>query len=297
MKETGPLIKQGWLRVFLFFIGFFVFQLIGGAVVALLLSISGNADIALDKIAAADSAFSIAILVSFNFITAFLLVFFFRKFIDRKTIYSLGWNLSDNKIHALAGFFTGTACVGISTLSLAAMGNLSFTGWLVDIPDLFFSLGVMVLVAVAEEFMFRGYILANLVESVNKYAALFISAVLFMLAHATNPGVSWLALVNIFLAGLILGVNYIYTGNLWYAIFFHFMWNYLQGPILGYKVSGLSFQSLIQQEMNGSELVTGGSFGLEGSIIATVFLILFTILLAIVYERKSKTAASVPHAK
>lgn len=293
MNTTEPLIKQGWLRVLIFFIGFYLFQIIGGAAIGIIIVLIKGANSTketLDAISSADSTVLIALMVLFNFITALLLVFIFRKFIDRRTVYSLGWNFSDNKLNAFVGLFAGIASVGAGTLILAAMKNLRFTGWMVDGEDLIISLGIMILVAVAEELMFRGYILSNLMQSTNKYIALLVSAILFGVAHLSNPNFNWLTFVNIFLAGLFLGINYIYTQNLWYAILLHFAWNFFQGPILGYEVSGLNFQSLLQQELNGNEMITGGKFGFEGSIVATVMMIIFTLIMGIVYRRKSLNA-------
>ena len=293
MNTTEPLIKQGWLRVLIFFIGFYLFQIIGGAAIGIIIVLIKGANSTketLDAISSADSTVLIALMVLFNFITALLLVFIFRKFIDRRTVYSLGWNFSDNKLNACGGLFAGIASVGAGTLILAAMKNLRFTGWMVDGEDLIISLGIMILVAVAEELMFRGYILSNLMQSTNKYIALLVSAILFGVAHLSNPNFNWLTFVNIFLAGLFLGINYIYTQNLWYAILLHFAWNFFQGPVLGYEVSGLNFQSLLQQELNGNEMITGGKFGFEGSIVATVMMIIFTLIMGIVYRRKSLNA-------
>ena len=293
MNTTEPLIKQGWLRVLIFFIGFYLFQIIGGAAIGIIIVLIKGANSTketLDAISSADSTVLIALMVLFNFITALLLVFIFRKFIDRRTVYSLGWNFSDNKLNAFVGLFAGIASVGAGTLILAAMKNLRFTGWMVEGEDLIISLGIMILVAVAEELMFRGYILSNLMQSTNKYIALLVSAILFGVAHLSNPNFNWLTFVNIFLAGLFLGINYIYTQNLWYAILLHFAWNFFQGPVLGYEVSGLNFQSLLQQELNGNEMITGGKFGFEGSIVATVMMIIFTLIMGIVYRRKSLNA-------
>ena len=289
MNNIEPLIKQGWLRVFLFCIAYFIFQVIGGFMASLLLVVTNIADSAADvaqKLSSGDSVIAIEFIVLFNFISATLLVILFRKTIDRKTLYSLGWDFSNNTIHAATGFFAGIASLGIGTFILTAMKNLHFSGWLVDAKDLFFAFGLMVLAAIGEELMFRGYILNNLMQSANRYAALIISALLFALAHNANPNFNWLAFLNIFLAGLFLGINYIHTQNLWYAIMLHFTWNFFQGPVLGYQVSGLSFQSLLQQELSGSELITGGKFGFEGSIIASAVMVVFILFAAFIYTRK-----------
>lgn len=121
----------------------------------------------------------------------------------------------------------------------------------------------MALVAFAEELVFRGYILNNLLQSMNKWTALIISSLLFTLFHLSNPDISLLALLNIFLSGLMLGINYIFTKNLWFAILLHFSWNFYEGPILGYKVSGLTLESLLQQELTGNPILTGENSALR----------------------------------
>jgi hypothetical protein len=123
------------------------------------------------------------------------------------------------------------------------------------------------LVSFTEELICRGYILNNLMQSMNKWLALALSSLVFAAFHSANPDVSIMSIINIYIAGLLLGINYIYTRNLWFSIFFHFVWNVFQGPVLGYDVSGLHLPGMLQQTLNGPDLLTGGPFGFEGSLI------------------------------
>ena len=106
------------------------------------------------------------------------------------------------------------------------------------------------------------------------------------------PSIYALAFVNLFLAGLLLGLNYIYTKNLWFSFFFHVSWNYFAGPILGFHVSGLSQPSLLVAETKGDLLITGGDFGLEGSILTTVVAAIAFFVLLWAFERKYTSAAA-----
>jgi hypothetical protein len=125
----------------------------------------------------------------------------------------------------------------------------------------------------------------------NRWIALAITSLLFALLHAFNPNITWLALLNIFLAGFVMGIVYVYTGNLWFAIAFHFSWNFFLGPILGYEVSGLPLESLLQQSIHGPDWLTGGEFGLEGSVLDGAFsVIAFWGML--LYVRRGKRRAS-----
>lgn len=293
MNQSEPLIKQGWVRVLVFCVLYFSVLVAGSFFILLLMMLTnaaGNMQDALQQLNAQNSIMPILFVVLYNFTISMVFVILFRKYIDRKTIFSLGWALQNHISHALIGLCAAIAIIGTGTFILIAFKYAQFTGWFINGEDLFISLGIMIFVAIAEEMVFRGYILNNLMQSTNRYAALIISALIFGLAHATNPNFSWVAFINIILAGLILGINYIYTQNLWYAVVLHFAWNFLQGPVIGYEVSGLNFQSIFQLEINGNEIITGGKFGFEGSIIASVLVLIATIVQAYVYERKLKAS-------
>jgi membrane protease YdiL (CAAX protease family) len=147
-----------------------------------------------------------------------------------------------------------------------------------------------VAVAFMEELVFRGYLLNNLMQSVNKWLALLITALLFAVVHISNPDVTILPVLNVFVAGLLLGINYIYTKNLWFSIFFHFIWNVFQGPVLGYEVSGFDMPFILEQNLEGPALLTGGEFGFEGSIICLLLIILFTTWFAYTFSQRYKLA-------
>jgi membrane protease YdiL (CAAX protease family) len=166
---------------------------------------------------------------------------------------------------------------------LVSFRFLYFTGIDLNLGDLLISLFLFILVAFTEEIAFRGYILNNLLQSMNKWVALSISAIAFALFHATNPGAGVLPVLNILVAGFLLGINYIYTRNLWFGIFLHFTWNFFQGPILGFEVSGYASPGVLQQTLKGSDLVTGGEFGFEGSVVCLFINLAAVILLGAYY--------------
>ncbi|HEY4149366.1 MAG TPA: CPBP family intramembrane glutamic endopeptidase [Chitinophagaceae bacterium] len=271
------LIHQGWLRALLFTLFYFLLLFLAGMVLQLIL---GNGDAQGNT----NGQFFIRFIV--NAALSVLAVWVFRTVIDRKSLMSLGLAFSKNGAHAGAGFFLGVLMVCGGTLVLSWTSHLEWTGSVFNGNDLFISLGLMAIVAVYEELVFRGYLLNNLMDSMNKWVALLISALLFALAHTGNPGFSFLPALNIFVAGLLLGVNYIYTRNCWFGILLHFSWNFFQGPILGYEVSGVHLQSLFQHDIKGSTWLTGGEFGLEGSIIALLVYLLALAGLVLVYEKK-----------
>ena len=280
-SNKKPAIPQGWLRALLFMIIYFGILLAVSVIILLIFKKTGNSE---TKGGSNPSLIYVPFII--NAVLSILIVWAFRKLIDRQTLSSLGFDFDKQGAHAAVGFFLGVLILCVGTLILYFTHYLQWIDINFNANDLFISFGLMVIVALYEEIVFRGYILNNLLSSVGKWPALVISALLFALAHAANPGYSILAAVNIFLAGVLLGINYIYTKNLWFAILLHFSWNFFQGPVLGYEVSGLNLQSIFQHEMHGNEFITGGKFGFEGSLLAAVLYIVSIAGLAWVYQKK-----------
>jgi membrane protease YdiL (CAAX protease family) len=166
----------------------------------------------------------------------------------------------------------GTFLVTAGALIMYYMGVLNWNDIIYSGSDLVFNLGLLAMIAVSEELIFRGYVLRNLMKSFNKWIALGISAALFTIVHYSNQGIPVLGIINTFLGGLVLGISFILTRSLWLPIFFHLSWNFIQGPILGFRVSGLTFQSLLISQSTGKVFITGGEYGFEGSVICTILL-------------------------
>jgi membrane protease YdiL (CAAX protease family) len=284
--EQPAMIRQGWLRALIFVIAFtVVLILLARFALPFLESALASAKTGQEEQPAANQLYLYSGLLVSSLVT-YLLVLLFRRIADRKTVDSLGLGWRGYAAHAVTGFFLGPVLIGIGTLLLIAVKSLEWIDISTDATGIFLTLGMMVIIAFAEELAFRGYILNNLMESMNKWIALLISAVVFSLFHSNNPAIGIIPLANLFLGGLLLGINYIYTRNLWFGILFHFTWNFYQGGLLGYDVSGLPLESFLQHERTGNDWLSGGAFGFEGSVACTFLTIVATILLAWIYERK-----------
>jgi len=279
--HNKPLIPLGWLRAIIFFM---LYMALVVASSVLLFLYQKKSPAGSDKSIISESVFYLAVII--NAFISVAMVWLFRKIVDRRSFNSIGFKLDKNGAHAGAGFFLGIFILCAGTCILYFSKNLQWTDISFNGNDLFISFGLMVIVAFYEEIVFRGYILNNLLESLSKWPALGISALLFSLAHLSNPSFSVAGAVNILLAGILLGLNYIYTKNLWFGIMLHFTWNFFQGPLLGYEVSGMPLKSLLQHQVQGNELITGGKFGFEGSLLSTAFYILAIAVFLWVYEKK-----------
>ena len=149
--------------------------------------------------------------------------------------------------------------------------------------------------AVFEEGMCRGFLLGRMMDAgINKFTALVLSSAVFSCLHLANPGFALLPFINLLLAGVLLGAAYIYTRNLWFAIGLHWFWNWLQGPILGFEVSGnvLEGSLLTLEEPAEAVLLNGGTFGFEGSLVCTVLMVAGIGLIIRHYEKKRTLAVN-----
>jgi hypothetical protein len=171
---------------------------------------------------------------------------------------------------------------------LMFLQEIHWIGTTLDLANLTSGLFMFLAVAVSEELFFRGYILNNLMKSFPKIPALLATSILFSVFHIVNSHYSWFSFLNILLAGLLLGLPYIYTKSLWLPMSLHFSWNFFQGPIFGFNVSGHDTYSLYTQSRTADTIWNGGGFGFEGSVLSIVFQLIAIVGLWWYYSRKEK---------
>jgi membrane protease YdiL (CAAX protease family) len=152
----------------------------------------------------------------------------------------------------------------------------SVTGWLAGAVG---ALAFFALPAAAEEALLRGYPLQALAEVWGPAWALGATSLLFGVMHLNNPGVGLLSAANVMAAGLLLGVVYLKTGSLWWATGLHLAWNWAHGFVADVPVSGLELIDAPYYEgvVLGPEWLGGGSFGPEGSVVATLVVVAATV--------------------
>ena len=281
MITNTPRIKYGWLRAVLFFISFFIFvtlfDLAGIAIVSLVTEFSFEEYIS-DTALLMENKMMLLMMICQLAGTIFT-VWLFQRFINREAFTSIGLEFSGYKDDFISGLLIGFGLIVIGFGILLIFNFISIASLQFSFIDQLFYLCLFAVVSLNEEIAMRGYILQNLSSSFNKYIALALSSLVFMVMHIGNPNMSAIPLFNLFLAGLFLGIYCIHRKNLWFPIGAHFTWNYFQGPVLGFEVSGNVVDSIFIQSLAGSDLITGGKFGFEGSIILTTFMIIGIIYL------------------
>ncbi|WP_220139400.1 CPBP family intramembrane glutamic endopeptidase [Nocardia sp. GTS18] len=140
--------------------------------------------------------------------------------------------------------------------------------------------------AVTEELLFRGLLLQGLERLCGSWAALAITAALFGAIHMANPGATlWTGFAIAVEAGVLLGAAFLWLRSIWVAVGLHFAWNTTVG-LLGIPVSGHASPGLLIAEPTGPELLTGGQFGIEGSIIPVVVSLLLAVPMLIAAHKR-----------
>lgn len=134
--------------------------------------------------------------------------------------------------------------------------------------------------AMFEELFNRGYLFQTFMEGTRPWIATVVISLTFVAGHASNPGFAWNNAVFFFIHSVLYCILYLLTRSIWVPIGFHFSWNWIQGSIFGLTVSGVEVQdSLFICRTDGPVLVTGGTFGVEGSLISTMVSVIVIILL------------------
>ena len=171
------------------------------------------------------------------------------------------------------GLAIGAIFMLVVTLVMMAFGLYRITGAGTENPlSLVSAFFLFLYVAVGEEILFRGILFRWIDEKWGFIAALIVSALLFGFMHYGQPGATWWSSLAIAIeAGLLLGAAYKYSGTLWLPIGIHWAWNFVQGNVFGFEVSGGDAgTALLQATVNGPDILTGGKFGAEASVITVV---------------------------
>ncbi len=223
-------------------------------------------------------------------LVALLSYTYLYKFYERRNISELSFkNFGAN---ATLGLFVGFLLQSLVVLIIYLAGDYHVTQ-----INPFISLlpGFMIALTsgVFEEIIMRGIIFRLTEEKLGTVIALIISALLFGLLHLPNHNATLYSAFAIAMeAGILLAAIYVYTRNLWSAIFLHFSWNFAESSIYGGILSGnIVDKSLVTAQFTGSDWITGGSFGPENSVQALIFCTITGLIFLWLAHRENKFIA------
>lgn len=223
----------------------------------------------------------ISVLCSYIFSAGILL--FFVKYFENTTYDYFGFSKENNlvaiKVGAGLAIFSIVGVVAILLMSNNISLSLS--------KDL--KIGIIIILTILvlmqgflEEVVFRGYLMTRLAAKKGKWIAILLSSLFYLVFRMSNPTTSKIDLLNIFLISVVMSLLYWYFDNVLVIAIFHAFWNCISGLIFGFNLSGIKLSDSIftVAAISDKQILIGGSYGIEGSIIATVF---FAILGLLVY--------------
>lgn len=171
---------------------------------------------------------------------------------------------------------------GLTGLAALAGVLLALPGWVVQ--------------GAAEEVLIRGWLMSTIGARYKPFFGLFISSLIFTAYHSLNPNFSLMAIFNLFLFGLLTGLYVLKEGSLWGVMGLHAAWNWAEGNLFGFPVSGLGFSSgslVYLKEINPS-FINGGGFGPEGGIAVTLALLVGLIIIGYTLFKSSIQTQNTP---
>ena len=196
----------------------------------------------------------------------------FVRVVERRPVQELSGTGAGAELGLGVGLGTLLFCATIGTMWLLGYYTVSSVN---DPLRLLPVMAAMLTVAVIEELLLRAIFFRIVEQALGTWLALLLSAVLFGLLHMGNPNATvWAAVAIMIEAGIMLAAAYVFTRRLWLAFGIHFAWNVAQGGVFGVAVSGTTVQGLLNATLEGPELLTGGAFGAEASLIAVFFCLL-----------------------
>ena len=223
----------------------------------------------------------ISVLCSYIFSAGILL--FFVKYFEKTTYDYFGFSKENNVLAIKAGLGLAIFSVVGVVVILLISNNISLT------LSNNFKIGTIIILIILvliqgfiEEIVFRGYLMTRLAAKKGKWIAIILSSLFYLVFRMSNPTTSKLDLINIFLISIVMSLLYWYFDNILVIAIFHAFWNCISGVILGFNISGIRVSDSLfaVKAISDKQILIGGSYGIEGSIITTVF---FAILGLLVY--------------
>jgi hypothetical protein len=241
---------------------------------------------------------SVMLISLYSTIFGTIAAIFYCRCVEMRPVRSMGARKKGFIPHYLFGLIIGIAMMSAITLLSVAFGANSISRCSnVDYKILVLFLLGFIIQGMSEEFIFRGYLMNSIGGGGHHTAiAVGISAVAFALAHAVNPGFGIVPFINLTLFGVFAALYVLAFDNIWGICAIHSIWNFTQGNFYGISVSGSGDTPSVFRtaQISGKSYLTGGEFGIEGSIFTTLVLAVGIAITAYAISKKAHKAEPAP---
>lgn len=222
------------------------------------------------------------------------LTILFCLLLQKRDMASMGFIKNRIFTRYLSGLLTGFILFGAVTLINILTGSVRISGPASSFSPIFFAaffFGFLIQ-GMGEEVLCRGYFLVSTGRRYSVILAIILNSAVFAALHLTNPGVNFIAVINLFLFGAALSVCFLIKGSIWEVSAIHSIWNFVQGNVFGMEVSGMQLSgSLLNSSVSADRTFwNGGSFGAEGGFSTTLVLCSYIVILLAVYRKKQRSS-------
>lgn len=293
LKNKDNKFRSGWQILFIIviinLIMFAVSFVVGIIIIILNINIINESqEMMIESINQIYSSWSMPVVLLQEIITIAVSIFFW-KVIIKQPLKNMG--LKSVKKHSkelIYGLGLGSLSITLVFIFIVVTGNAKVTSWTPSFSwDTFLYLILYIFVGFAEEILGRGYIMSVMRQTRNIPLIVGISAVIFSFMHIFNSSFSIIPFINIVLIGVVFSLMYIWSGNLWMCIGYHIAWNYFQGSVFGFPVSGSESNGIITTIYSENNIINGGGFGPEGGLVVTVIIVAGLLFVRWYYKGKS----------
>jgi len=210
------------------------------------------------------------------------------KISTKRKLSDMGFTpIKSNFKDLIAGLLFGAGSLTFVFAALVLSGQAEVTSWAPSFSvSQIIALFMFILVGFAEELLCRGYIISVLRQTKSILAIYIISGVIFALMHSANSGIGLLPYMNLILIGMLWAYSYMKSGNIWLPIGYHITWNYFQGDVFGFKVSGTTEKGILTTSYPKNNIFNGGDFGPEGGLFVTLVIVLGFLAIRYYYRNK-----------
>lgn len=213
------------------------------------------------------------------------------RFIEKRQPVTMGFSQKGISSEYLLGLLIGGVLMGVAFLMGIMTNAYSFEGFVGFSPKIILYILIFTVQSAGEEILCRGAFMLSLRYRVGTPLSVIISSAAFSIMHVGNESVDLLSILNIFLFGIFAGICVLKRGNIYMAMGIHGAWNFTQGNIFGFNVSGVnSLPSLFSTDMTGArKLLGGGEFGPESGLIITILLLISIVIFHNLPAKRSET--------